>query len=875
MQDTSGKEPVSGEQPAAAAETTGTPAPDSAVPTTPAVTPAIQPQTILPPSGGGFAARVKALPAWLWRYKKKILLTGTALAVVGTLAMMIGAFIAWQGKKEAVGNILTTLESELKGELSERDKKLIEIYDRNNVLIGEIRRPGQRDIRAENLAEHANIVWALLASEDRNFYDHGGVQLKSIFRALRTMLTGGETQGGSTITQQLAKLILSEAENADKGAPGGDTTKIRKRNVFNKLSEFYCTWYLESRYDKATILAVYLNKVYLGMNSVGFEDASRRYFGVSARELSPAEAAMLVGIIPAPSLYNPAASMKTALSRQQLVLRLMTAHPYVIKSSEKLDADRQVKNFRDRHMVTEHKIGSNVVYGSKIGKYNYARNFRLNRAPDFLNEVEKFLNKRFTSNELKTKVLRIETALDVRNQEAAAKLLNARVGQVKAELMKEYEKLMAKSNKSDADVVKAIEEGINGSYIGINPENMYVESVVGGYEYRSTSPINRAFSMYRQPGSTIKALVYALAFQQKLIHPSSIVEDKAINLGGYQPKNWYKGYKGKVTARHAFALSMNTVPVQLLHQMGVNKFTDTLQAILGLNSDEMALRIGDRKNLAMALGAIELSPLELARIYATIASGGLMVEPVMVLKVSDFDGQEIYKADLDKPRERILDAIACAMVLNLMQAVISNEGTMPIKTPEIAGISGGKSGTVQSPAAAKAKWSGRTGIRDTWFVGALPGQISVIWVGHERGAPFTGSGSGTAGTVWSDFSKEYVSNHPDNKKFLPALESGYIQVDICGERGLLLRAYPCKYPVKGQVYYAENQGELAKRTDDYLAQLVPAPGLPAVPGGLVIGSRDGTTPAAAPAPVVNQAELQNAGAVELEENPNGNQDVYN
>jgi membrane carboxypeptidase/penicillin-binding protein len=241
----------------------------------------------------------------------------------------------------------------------------------------------------------------------------------------------------------------------------------------------------------------------------------------------------------------------------------MSAHPYVIKSSEKLDVDRQVKNFRERHIVTEHKIGNNVVYDSKIGKYNYARNFRLNRAPDFLNEVEKFLNKRFTSTELKTKVLRIDTALDVRNQEAAAKLLNTRVGQVKAELMKEYEKLMAKNNRADADVVKAIAEGINGSYIGINPENMYIESVVGGYEYRSTSPINRAFSMYRQPGSTIKALVYALAFQNKLIHPSSIVEDKAINLGGYQPKNWYKGYKGKVTARHAFALSMNTVPVQL------------------------------------------------------------------------------------------------------------------------------------------------------------------------------------------------------------------------------------------------------------------------------------------------------------------------
>lgn len=809
----------------------------------------------------------KSLFSRIWQKKKLIILTLGGLFFAATLAIVSGAYISWHGKKEAVGQILGVLEAELKGELSERDKKLIEIYDRNGVLIGEIRRPGQRDIRADNLGEHQAIVWALLASEDRNFYQHSGVQLKSIFRALKTMLLGGDTQGGSTLTQQLAKLIMSEAENSDKTQHATDTTKIRKRSVFNKLSEFFCAWYLESRYDKATILAIYLNKVYLGMNSIGFEDASRRYFGVSARELTPAEAAMLVGIIPAPSHYNPAASMKTALNRQQLVLKLMRAHPEVIKSTEKPDIERLVRSFRERHAVTERKVGETMLYGSKIGKYNYARNFRLNRAPDFLNEVEKFLNKRYTSSELKSKVLRVDTGLDIRNQEAASRVLYQRVSQVRAELQKEREKLIGKGSKADADVVQAIEDGINGSYVGLNPDNMYVESVVGGYEYRSTSPINRAFAMYRQPGSTIKALVYALAFEQKLVHPSSIVEDKAINYGGYQPKNWYKGFKGKVTARQAFALSMNTVPVQLLHQMGLNKFVDALQTILGLTNEEMALRIGDRKNLAMALGAIELSPLELAKIYATIASGGLLVEPVMVLKISDFDGQLLYEADLTKPRARVLDPVACSMVLNLMQAVISNEGTMPLKAPEIAGISGGKTGTVQSPAAAKAKWSGRTGIRDTWFVGALPGQISVIWVGHERGAPFTGSGSGTAGSVWQDFSKDYVTTHPDSKRFLPQLESGFVALDICGELGLILRQYPCKNPVKAQVYYKDNEAELAKRTDSYIAQLA---GTPAAPGDLIILQRDGT----APAPVINKAELGNAGGVELEENPH-NLDVFN
>ena len=732
-----------------------------------------------------------------------------------------------------------------------------------------MRRAGQRDIRADNIAEYKNVVWALLASEDRNFFKHGGVQMRSVGRALVTMVKGGETQGGSTITQQLAKLLLSEADAAASGHATGDTTKIRKRSIFNKLSEFFCTWHLEANYDKATILAMYLNKVYLGMMSVGFEDASRRYFGVSARELTPAEAAMLVGIIPAPSLYNPAASMKTALGRQQIVLKLMAAHPHVVQTAEKLELEKQTAAFREKHMIVERKVGDLNLYTAKIGRYIYARNFRLNRAPDFLNEIEKILNKRYSSDELKAKVLRIDTTLDIKNQEAAAKLLGARVSQVKTELAGEREKLTAKNDKAGADVVRIIEDGLNGSFVGINPDNMFVDSVVGGFEYRNTSPINRAFSMYRQPGSTIKALVYALAFQEKLIHPSSIVEDKAIAYGGYQPKNWYKGFKGRVTARQAFALSMNTIPVTLLHQIGLGKFVDTMQAVLGLSSEEMAIRIGDRKNLAMALGAIELSPLELARIYATIASGGLRVEPTLILKISDFDGHEIYKAD-DKPRERLLDPVACAMVMNLMQAVISAEGTMPVKIKELDGISGGKSGTVQSPVAAKAKWHNRSGIRDTWFVGALPAQISVIWIGHERGAPFTGSGSGTAGGLWQDFSKDYVVSHPDNKRLVPVPEKDFAAFDICGEIGLILKQYKCKHPLQGQIYYKENTDELAKRTDVYMAK-ISTPLLGSVAGELTIQTRtDGKTPE-----LIGASELTNGAGVELEEGPQQVGEMYN
>lgn len=807
--------------------------------------------------------KLKAILQWALQRKWKILLISTIVGLVGTTALLVGAYFSWSQRKPMARQVLGSIEAELKGELSERDKTPLQIFDRNGTLIGEMKRAGQREIRADNLKQHEAIVWALLASEDRNFYHHGGVQLKSMLRAIFASIRSGDVQGGSTITQQLAKLILSEVETAEQGKSQNDTTKIRKRSIFNKLSEFYCTWFLESQYDKPTILAIYLNKVYLGMLSVGFEDASWRYFGRAARNLSLAEAAMLVGIVPAPSVYNPAASMQRALARQKLVLKLMAEHPYVVQQNRRVDVERMLREFREEHSVIEKSAGEKILYSSKIGKYYYARNFKLNRAPDFLNEVEKFLHRNYTTDDLKARVLRVDTTLDVRAQEPAARLLANRVGEIRKTLQKEKQQLLAKNNKAAAETVQLIEDGINGSYVGLNPENGYIESLVGGYEYKSSSPINRAFSIYRQPGSTIKALVYALAMQEKIINPSTIVEDRAISIGGYSPKNWYKGYKGKVTARQAFALSMNTIPVTLLQQIGISKFTETMAQASGLTEAEMAQRVGERKNLAMALGAIELSPIELARIYATIASGGYLVEPVMILKVTDFDGNAIYSADLTKPRERLLDPVACAMVLNLMQAVISNEGTMPVTAKEVSGIAGGKTGTVQSPSAAKAKWNNRTGIRDTWFVGALPQQISVIWVGHERGAPFAGSGSGTAGSVWKDFSKEYVQLHPEMRQFLPPLDSGFVKLDICGELGLILKPeYPCKYPVIGQIYFAENEAELTERTATHIASLPP--------DTQVIVTRTDAAPATAPKP-----ELSSAGAVELDENPVEVPDVYN
>lgn len=721
-----------------------------------------------------------------------------SIAAIAILSFLIGgSYVVWLTKKDEVVSNLDKFKNEVTNYYEVSQIRPIRILDRNGKLIGEFSRRKFKPIRTDNLKEHGNIVWALLSSEDREFYNHHGVNYTALLRALIINLTTFQKQGGSTITQQLAKLTL------DLGA----------RNVFNKITEFYCTFYLESQFDKNTILSMYLNRIFLGEGNTGVEEASRYYFNKAASELTPAEAAMLVGIIPAPSNYNPVRSLKIALKRQKLVLFPMGENPQLhpVPSrvernfSQKVDAN--IKKFKSFYKVEMTKDGEKEFYSSDIARYGFDKDFTVNLAPDFNYGIRQHILDTFSEIDIETRGMNVYTTLDYDKQDAAEKSLRDGIESVRRKLNEVKAAYLKKGDNEEARIQQSIIDNMNGSLISVNPGNGYIEAMVGSYKISNIFRLNRAVSTLRQPGSTIKGLVYALAFENRIITPSSKVVDEEINIRGYSPKNWYKGYKGEVTARIAFAQSINTIAVKLLNEVGVGTFLEKISAILDIDKATLERRF--QPNLSLALGSGELSPMELALVYATISNGGKKVTPIQILRITDFEGSEMFSAPVKDPGEavQILDPVACAETINLMQAVLSEQGTMRLKVKEEDSFPmGGKTGTVQSPKEARKKWGNRKGVRDAWFAGVNPDLVTAVWIGNDIGAPFEGSGSAISGNIWFRFASYVARNIGFSETLIKPFNGDFVKVDVCGDTGLLLHSsVPCAHPLYGQYYYIGEQ----------------------------------------------------------------------
>ncbi len=746
--------------------------------------------------------RIFAILSSIFQYVKKnwksILKYSTIAGVIIFAFLVGGSYVVWLTKQEDVIRNLETFQREVSDNYDPNEIKPIRILDKNGKLIGEFSRRKFRPIRTDNLANHGNIIWALLSSEDRDFYEHSGVNFTALTRAIIVNLTTFRKQGGSTLTQQLAKLTL------DLGA----------RNVFNKLTEFYCTFYLESKFDKNTILAMYLNRIFLGEGNTGVEEASRYYFNKPAYELTPAEAALLVGTIPAPSNFNAVRNLQITLKRQKMVLTGMgqnkNLHPNrqaVEKDFEK-KVDLNIRKFRAAYAVEEAKEEEDkIVITSEIGKYGFDKDFTINFAPDFNFGIRQFVIDNFSEIDLESRGMNVYTTLDFDKQEAAERSLREGIETVRKKLSETKAAAIKAGNNEEVAIEKKIIENMNGSLISINPSNGYVEALVGSYKISNIFRLNRAVSAVRQPGSAIKALVYLLAFEKRVATPTSVVVDEQIKIRGYAPKNWYKGYRGAMQVRVAFAQSVNTIAVKFMDEIGVSDFLSTLGKILDLDRSELNKRF--QPNLTLALGSGELSPKELATIYATIANMGKKVKPIEILRITDFEGSELYSPPPINPNdaEQILDPVACAMVLNLLEAVVSEEGTLKIGLKEGEKFPlGGKTGTVQSPKEAQKRWGKRKGVRDVWFAGVNPNLVTTVWVGNDIGAPFPGSGSGTSGGIWFRYVSHIARTIGFGESLIPPFNGDYVKVDICAETGgLLSNEAECKHPLYGQYYYVGDQ----------------------------------------------------------------------
>ena len=417
---------------------------------------------------------------------------------------------------------------------------------------------------------------AFIAIEDRRFYRHRGVDPLGIARALvADVLHRGTAQGGSTITQQLAKNLFLTQE----------------RTVTRKLQEIVLALWLEHKYSKTQILDLYLNRVYFGAGAYGIEGAGQRYFGKSARQLSLPEAAMLAGLVQAPSRLAPNHNPQGAERRAAIVLADMTELKMITPGAAKL--------------ALAHP--AHAIKPTAAGSVNYVADWVMDAVNDLIGKFDEDIV--------------VETTINPALQNAAEHAL--------------VDTLNQRGDKLNIG---------EGALVAMTPDGA-VRALVGGRDYGS-SQFNRAVDARRQPGSAFKAFVYLTALEHGLT-PDTVREDAPVAVKGWRPENYERQYLGPVTLRQALADSLNTVSVRLTLEV-------TPQAVVR-TAYRLGIASMLEPNASIALGTSEVSPLELVSAYATFPNGGIAVTPHVVERIRGADGKALYDGRTQQPLGRIVE----------------------------------------------------------------------------------------------------------------------------------------------------------------------------------------------------------------------------
>lgn len=439
------------------------------------------------------------------------------------------------------------------------------------------------------------IPQAVVAIEDRRFYSHFGIDPIGLARAMTTNLaTGRMVQGGSTLTQQLAKNMFLSPE----------------RTLERKVQEVLLALWLEHKYTKDQILALYLNRVFFGSNAYGVEAASQRYFGKSARDVNLGQAALLAGLLKAPSRLSPARDPKAADERAQVVLAAM----------------------RDQDMITDGEVATAMSQSPTKAK-SYWSGAQYYAADMVMDEVTRLVG------EVKTDIV-VDTTLDMglerKADQSLAKLLDGEG---------------AKQGATQAALV-----AIDGTGA--------IRAVVGGRDY-AKSQFNRAIKAKRQPGSAFKPFVYTAALEAGL-SPDSVRDDAPVKIGNWTPENYDQKYRGPVTIATALATSLNTIAAQLVMEVGPATVAQVAHR-MGIDSDLQA-------NASIALGTSEVTLTELTASYAPFMNGGYKATPHVVRRISDTDGKVLYENTYDTPPRVLSETIAATMNAMLTRVMTEGTG---------------------------------------------------------------------------------------------------------------------------------------------------------------------------------------------------------
>ena len=547
---------------------------------------------------------------------------------------------------------------------------------------------------------------ATIAVEDKDFYEHQGFDLLGMVRGVSRLFTRGRAQGGSTLTQQLVKNVLLTTE----------------RRISRKVREFVLSVRIESRFEKDEILQMYLNEAPYGGTAWGVAAASEMYFGKEVEDLDLAESVILAGLPQAPSRYSPYNS-EGYLDRAKQVARRMREDEYINEETE----EELVKSLEQ---VEFRPAGASI------------------KAPHFVMEVRAILEEMFGPQVLERGGLKVTTTLDW-------------------ELQKKAQDVVAKEIEKVADTLDIS----NGASVVIDVNTGDVLSMVGSKDFFNENidgEVN-VVTRLRQPGSSIKPVVYATAFAEGFT-PASVLVDVETEFPGkdedtpYIPKNYDGEEHGPLHLRDALASSINIPAVKLLALVGVKDVLSQAYK-MGITSMEPTKANMSRLGLSMALGGGEIKLLEMSAAYGAFANGGFKVEPEFILKVEDADGEVLFEKKEVK-KSRVLDE----RVAFLINSILSDNNARLITFGENSYLNlGSRSVAVKT---------GTTNdMRDNWTVGWTSDVLIGVWVGNNDNSPMKNVASGVSGAapIWRKQMLDVLSLYPDKGFKVP---EGVVEVEV-------------------------------------------------------------------------------------------------
>jgi len=685
------------------------------------------------------------------------------------------------------------------------------IYDKNGILISELFTEKREIVPFEKIPK--NLVNAFVAIEDNEFYDHWGINPKGIVRAFFVnIFAGGVKQGGSTITQQLAKILLTS----------------REKSLYRKIKEAFIAVMIEAKYSKTQILNLYLNQIFLGHGAYGVEAAAKIYFQKDVWDLNLAECALLASLPSSPNMLSPIRHPKTSISRHKVILGKMVEMGYITVD----EAEKAFLGFWPDYLNYIGDLSPSLTTWST----------RTDKAPWFTEYIRRELVKKFGEEAVFTGGLSVYTTLDVNKQMAGQRILknaldaqsvvsgslsfnnvdymvnnfsdevslaslifnvnsfnkkgsveNNKINSVlRGEIIEELEGLnylagidkisdfldKYKSTYTDDRQLQRVE----GCIISINHHNGYIEAMIGGGEFSSINQLNRTMQSKRQPGSSIKPLLYSAAIESgKFTASTSVLDSPIVYLdtegGDWEPENYEGEYNGFIRLRKALEKSINVVSIRIADALGMDTVMSYYAKLLKMTDSEKKARIP--RNLSIALGSIEVSPFEITRAYAIIANGGKDVIPFAIRYIKN------RKGDIIENREKEVNDIIAEKTKN---------GTIQILKPGTAQVMISLMKSVISSGTARAAYPGRpaagkTGTtnnwKDAWFIGFTSDLSTGLWIGYDKLGLSLGVGQAAAGIaapVWGNYMREALRNDPVSD--FPAYAM-LTQLTVCANSGLL------------------------------------------------------------------------------------------